>query len=74
MTFLLDLNLRPSVSSPDNVVPPTHVAAAAPVLRCVAGRRLQHLPVDQPGRAEVPAHRGGARTDPQQAPHPQPAR
>lgn len=51
---------------------PPRAAAAAPVLRC-AGGGDQHLPVHQPGRAEVPTHRGGPRTDPQQTPHPQPA-
>lgn len=46
-------------------------AAAAPVVRC-AGGGDQHVSVLQPGRAEVPAHRGGSRTDPEQAPHPEP--
>lgn len=53
--------------------PPRAAVAAAPVLRCVAGGGDQHVPVHQPGQAEVQAHRGGPRTDPQQAPHPQPA-
>lgn len=59
---------------PDDVAPPPGAsAAAAPVLRRAAGGGHQHVSVHQPGPAEVPAHRGGPRPDPQQAPHPQPA-
>lgn len=53
--------------------PPRAAPAAAPLFRRPAGGGHQHVPVHQPGQAEVPAHRGGAGADPQQAPHPQPA-
>lgn len=55
------------------MAPRPPAAAAAPVLRGPAGGGDQHVPVHQPGGAEVAAHRGGARADPQQAAHPQPA-
>lgn len=57
-----------------SLIPGNHVAPLPrPPAHSAALRGDQHVSVHRPGRAEVAAHRGGARPDPQQAAHPQPA-